>query len=108
MWVASGAIASHGPPGAAFLGFLGSVTKIAVETTQGVASHMIGHFIPPPPDLHTLAHDPLDLLADHLLIAHALAMEDGGKAAIPSIEKALVAVGFEIAKRSRPGRPHMH
>lgn len=98
IWVASGAVASHGPPAATFLGFLGSVTKLEVELSRGAASHMIGRFVPPPPHPQTLAHGPLDLLADHLIIAHALATEDGGKTAIPFIDSALAAVGMELAR----------
>ncbi len=100
IWVVAGAVPSFGPPDRRFLGYLGSVTQTDAPRSEEVRVH-IGSFDPPPPHPATQAHGTLDRIADHLLLAHSLMREDGGKSALPDVEQALVKIGAEIAKTGR-------
>ncbi|MDP4005874.1 PAS domain-containing protein [Methylobacterium sp. NEAU K] len=100
IWAAAGAVPSYGPPDHTFLGFLGSITEIApdaAETPQAQGS--VGRFVPPPPRSSTTPASTLDLVADHLLIAHSLIELDGGKAALAPLREALFRIGQAIAQK---------
>ena len=98
IWAMAGAVPSYGPPGRTFLGFLGSITEITPGSEALQAQGGLGRFVPPPPSPSTAPVSTLDLVADHLLIAHGLIEEDGGKAALAPLQEALFRVAQEIAR----------
>lgn len=104
MWVTAGAIPSFGPPDQTFLGFLGSITRIAeAETTELRAYGSLGQF-DPPPRLHVPPPgSALELAADLLLMAHTLITSAGVASMRPPIEEALHAVGVELARVEQNG-----
>ena len=106
-WVGVGGIPSIGPPGCTFIGYLGSLTEIADEAIDGIQAYgNVERFIPPPPHPNTTPSCKLDLVADHLLLAHSLIEEDGGKNVMPALREALFEVGRALAARTlRPSRP---
>ncbi|MDP4021484.1 PAS domain-containing protein [Methylobacterium sp. NEAU 140] len=100
IWAVAGAVPSYGPPDTTFLGFLGSITEIAPTVGESLAARAsIGRFVPPPQQPSTLPGSALDLVADHLLIAHSLIEADGGKSALPALREALFRIGQEIARK---------
>lgn len=102
MWVAAGAVPSFGPPDRTFLGFLGSITPTAPGLTAELrASGSLGSFLPPPPDPNAKAGSPLELIADHLLMAHALIAQADAERLRPLVERTLHAVGVELARAEK-------
>jgi PAS domain S-box-containing protein len=99
IWAAAGAVPSYGPPNQTFLGFLGSITELAPGGSETQAQGGLGRFVPPPPRPSTAPASTLDLVADHLLIAHGLIEVDGGKSALEPLREALFRVGQEIAQK---------
>ena len=100
IWAAAGAVPSYGPPDNTFLGFLGSITEIVPGGESLKAQGSLGRFVPPPPRASTAPASTLDLVADHLLIAHGLIEIDGGKSALAPLREALFRVGQELAQKS--------
>ena len=106
-WVVSGAVPSVSPVDGAFIGFLGSITKIDVVDPFTQHAHgRLGSFEPPPPHHATMPSTTLDLIADHLLIAHALIVDDGGQSALPHLKAAIFKIGRELAQEHGGGRAH--
>lgn len=94
-WVAAGAVPSFGPPGRTFLGFLGSITPLVDAPREGpTAGGSLGRFSPPEPEPGST----LERVADHLIMAHALIVQDGGTCALTPVEAALHEVGRELAR----------
>ena len=104
-WVEVGAVPSFGPPGKTFIGYLGSVSQI--EKADGFRLD-VGRFVPPPVHPATAPQTPLDMIADHLLMAHALVDEDGAKAALPGIRMAMLEVGRAMANRTKLKAAGLH
>lgn len=105
-WVMIGAVPSFGPPGRLFLGFLGSLTQISPTGSEPMAAYgTMGHFTPPPMHPATLPGSPLELVADHLLMAHSLIEEDGAKQLLPVLRDALILAGILLARG--PGLPDL-
>lgn len=104
MWVAAGAVPSFGPPDQTFLGFLGSITRIA-EAESGYlrAYGSLGHYVPLPRHHETTPGSALELTADLLLMVHSLAANAGVARLRPLIEEALHAVGVELARAEQGG-----
>ena len=99
IWVVAGAIPSIGPPDHTFLGFLGSITQIAENSDVNLKAYgSIGRFNPPPPHQDTLPRTILELVADHLIITHALVAELGNKRLLVSIQDALRITGMELGQ----------
>lgn len=102
-WVAAGGIPAVGPPDAPFLGYLGSLTRLADVTAEAMTAYgNIGRFVPPPAHDATSSTDRLDRIADHLILAHALVEEDGATTALIGIRQALFEVGRALAARQHP------
>ncbi len=99
LWVVVGAVPSLGPPDDEFLGFLGSITKIEAGAISRKAGGRLGAFNPPEPHDDTLPHRPLDLIADYLLLAHALVLEaQVGQTVLPPLRRAMLRVAVELAE----------
>jgi PAS domain S-box-containing protein len=99
IWAAAGAVPSYGPPDQTFLGFLGSITELVPGSESPTAHGSLGRFVPPPRPPSTAPASTLDLVADHLLMAHGLIEVDGGKSALAPLREALFRVGQEIAQK---------
>lgn len=54
-------------------------------------------FSPPPSNSRTRPGSPLELVADHLLMAHSLIEEDGAKEMLPVLKEALLLAGRLLA-----------
>ena len=97
-WVGAGGLPSFGMEDNRFIGFLGSITELAEKATDTIAAYgSVGRFRPPPPHPATMPSCKLDMIADHLLIAHSLIEDDGGKEALPSLREALFKIGRALA-----------
>ena len=89
IWVSDDSVASFSPEGSTFLGLLGSITGIAQGGEALTALGRVGEFQPPTPMPSTLTVAPRDLLADHLLLARALAVREGDRAILEALDVAL-------------------
>ena len=106
-WVAAGGVPSFGPPGRSFLGYLGSMTEFAPTEAREIRAYGgVERFIPPPTHHATRPVDPLDTIADHLIIVHALMEQHGETSGLRDVKAALFKVGHALARaegaRSRP------
>ncbi len=91
-----------GFPDGQFIGYLGSLVKLADDSTAGLTAYgRVGRFTPPPVHGLTAPQDNLDRIADHLIMAHSLLESDGAKAALPGLRMALFEVGRALAARDR-------
>lgn len=87
--------------GCRFIGYLGSITELAAGATDIIGAYgNVERFVPPTPHLNTMPSCKLDLVADHLLLAHSLIEQDGGKHALPFLRLALFEVGRALAARA--------
>lgn len=94
-WVVAGCLPSFGPPGDNFIGYLGSLTWLAVSTTERLTAYgNIGRYVQPPPQAMTKSTDHLDQIADHLIMAHWLIETDGVRSAL---RLGLYEVGVALA-----------
>ncbi len=100
IWAMAGAVPSFGPPDRTFLGFLGSITLLPAPLPKRIASGSLGRFSRPSPVADTEPRSVLELVADHLITAHALIVQDGGTCALAAVEVALHEVGRELARVS--------
>lgn len=89
VWVSDAAIASFAPGERSFLGVLGAITEIPAEERPAAARGRVGEFRPLAPMPSTVTAAPRDLLADHLLLARALAEGDGDRGLIEALDVAL-------------------
>lgn len=97
-WVLGGAVPSFGPPDRSFLGFLGSITRIAdADAVQGT----IGSFDLPPDRAVEPARNNLERAADNLITAHALLERSGGRHLLTGLRTVLYQLGLELAKNDR-------
>lgn len=97
-WVAGGAIPSFGPPDHTFLGYLGSLTEFSPSGSEPLTAYgNVGRFIPPPAN-SMQSGSALELVADHLLMAHGLIEEDGAKEMLPVLREALMVAGLLLAR----------
>lgn len=100
-WVGAGGVPSFGISDHRFIGYLGSITEIAGTATDIVGAYgNVEHFVPPTPHSNTMPSCKLDLVADHLILAHSLIEQDGGKEALPFLRQALFTVGRALAART--------
>ncbi|MGU3665579.1 PAS domain-containing protein [Methylobacterium sp. A49B] len=98
-WVVIGAVPSYGPPARTFLGFLGSITEVAHDTTTPpTVRGTLARFVPPPMNPATPPGSVLEAVADHLLMAHGLIEEDGAKELLPTLRQALAVAGRLLAR----------
>jgi PAS domain S-box-containing protein len=98
-WVMIGAVPSYGPPDRTFLGYLGSVTEIGTSGSEPLTAHgTLARFIPPPVNSATPPGSVLELVADHLLMAHGLIEEDSAKEMLPLLRQALMVAGRLLAR----------
>ena len=98
-WVVGGAIPSFGPPGHTFLGYLGSLTEMSPSGSEPLVAYgILGRFIPPPRPPDTVPSSVLELVADHLLIAHGLVEQDHAKEMLPVLREALMTAGKLLAR----------
>lgn len=106
-WVGAGGVPSFGMSDHRFIGYLGSITEIAEGAADTIGAYgNVERFVPPTPHLNTTPSSKLDLVADHLILAHSLIEQDGGKNALPFLRLALFEVGRELAARvPHPDRP---
>ncbi len=101
-WVAAGCVPSIGFPDRKFIGYLGSLMKLAEDSTAGLTAYgHVGRFTPPPAHGLTAPQDNLDRIADHLIMAHSLLESDGAEAAMPGLRMALFEVGRALAARDK-------
>lgn len=98
-WVVGGAIPSFGPPERTFLGYLGSLTEFSPSGSEPLTAYgSLARYVPPPPHLGTRPSSTLELVADHLLMAHGLIEQDHAKEMLPVIRQALMQIGMILAK----------
>lgn len=99
-WVVAGAVPSFGPPERTFLGFFGSISRLASPPPKSTATGSLGRFTLPSPVADSEPRSVLELVADHLITAHALIMQGGGTCALAAVEVALHEVGRELVRAS--------
>ncbi|GJD54042.1 hypothetical protein OPKNFCMD_6822 [Methylobacterium crusticola] len=105
-WVVIGAVPSFGPPDRAFLGYLGSLTEISPSGSEPLTAYgTLAHFVPPPSHPATPPGSPLELVADHLLMAHGLIEQDGAKEMLPVLRHALSVAGMLLARDAPSADP---
>ncbi|TXN61656.1 PAS domain-containing protein [Methylobacterium sp. WL6] len=98
-WVVGGAIPSFGPPGRTFLGYLGSLTEIASSGSEPFTAYgTLARFVPPPGHPATNPRSVLELVADHLLMAHGLIEQDHAREMLPVLRQALMTAGRLLAR----------
>lgn len=103
-WVTAGAVPSFGPPDQTFLGFLGSITRLAEDQAADVRA--FGSLRPVVPQLAHPDAPPrsmLEAMADHLLMAHALVEPAAVGRLRPLVERLLYEVGIELARAEQQG-----
>lgn len=101
-WFGAGGLPSFGMEGGRFIGYLGSITALAEGATDTITAYgNVERFVPPSPHASTTPSCALDLVADHLLMAHALIEKDGGKEALPDLRRALFKIGVALAARTK-------
>lgn len=108
VWVLAGAVPSFSPADHTFIGFMGSVTEIAMDERDELkGSGSIG--------VRPIGLSPgapsrvvLERVADHLLLSHSLITMDGNKELLPSIELALYQVGRKLAASAGVGASGLH
>ncbi|WP_419828510.1 hypothetical protein [Methylobacterium sp.] len=94
-----GAVPSYGPPDHTFLGYLGSLTEIAVSGLERLTAYgTLNRFVPPPMGPTTPPGSTLELVADHLLMAHGLIEQDHAKEMLPVLRQALMVAGSLLAR----------
>ena len=99
-WVLIGAIPSYGPPDRTFLGYLGSLTEITPSGSEPLTAYgTLARFVPPPMSPTTPPGSTLELVADHLLMAHGLIEQDHAKEMLPVLRQALAAAGMLLARQ---------
>lgn len=109
VWVVAGAIPSVGPPGASFLGYLGSLTRIDARTKPRGADGWVGRFHPPGHPKDMALGDTLDLVADYLLMAHTLVLDGGAwDAVLAPLRTTMFNVAVELARRNEPPSEARH
>lgn len=102
-WVGAGGVPSFGPPDHTFIGYLGSMIELAPNAADAMQAYgNVGRHLPPPTHPATTPSDYLDQIADHLIIAHSLIEDDGGKAALPALREALFEIGLALARKTQP------
>ena len=105
-WAMIGAVPSFGPPGRTFLGYLGSVTEIAVSGSEPLGAFgTLARFVPPPVSPTTPPGSALEVVADHLLIAHGLIEQDHAKEMLPVLRQALMQAGVLLARSMTASDP---
>ena len=98
-WVLIGAVPSYGPPDRTFLGYLGSLTEIALTGSEPLTAYgTLARFVPPPAHPATPPGSALELVADHLLVAHGLIEQDSAKEMLPVLRQALLLAGRLLAR----------
>ncbi|TNC07659.1 PAS domain-containing protein [Methylobacterium terricola] len=101
-WIGAGGVPSFGMEEGCFIGYLGSITELAEGATDTIAAYgNVGRFVPPEPHPSTMPGDHLDLIADHLILAHSMIEGDGARAALPHVKLALLEIGIALAARTR-------
>lgn len=93
LWVMTGAVPSMSPSGD-FIGFLGTVLE---APSDDKADGIIGSFKGVSTIPSAMSHAAIDVIADYLLIAHALARESGERSVIAGLEQCLQDVSQRLA-----------
>jgi PAS domain S-box-containing protein len=102
LWVRGGAMPSFSPQDGRFIGFLGSVAEVpALPSNQAASS--LGDYRPPPPTPLTRPHSVLELIADHLLMARALAAEAQEEMLRSILDMGLLEAGQRLAASQLKG-----
>lgn len=105
-WVLIGAVPSFGPPDRTFLGYLGSLTEISPSGSEPLTAYgTLDRFVPPPMNPATPPGSMLERVADHLLLAHGLIEQDGGKEMLPVLRQALWMAGTLLARTATASDP---
>lgn len=100
-WVGGGGVPSFGVEGGEFIGFMGTIVELADGATDTISAYgNVARFTPPPPHPVTMPSCTLDLVADHLIMAHSLIEGDGGREALPDLRATLFKIGRALAKRT--------
>ena len=98
-WVMIGAVPSFGPPGRTFLGYLGSTTEISPSRPEPLTAYgTLDRYVPPPSHPATSPGSTLELVADHLLMAHGLIEQDHANEMLPVLRQALMMAGRLLAR----------
>jgi PAS domain S-box-containing protein len=99
-WIGTGGVPSFGANGDTFAGYIGTITELAPGATDTIKAYgKVERFRPPVPHPATMAADALDLVADHLIMAHSLIERGAGHEALPDLRGALFKVGQALAAR---------
>lgn len=108
-WVSAGGVPAFGIDDNRFIGYLGTITKLAVSATDTIAANgQAGRFAPPVSHPTTIPNSDLELIADHLILAHSM-MEGGGyEDALSDLQRALFKIGRSIAARSQEHGCSLH
>ena len=105
-WVMIGAVPSYGPPDHTFLGYLGSLTEIATSGSEPLTAYgTLARFVPPPMNPTTPPGSTLELVADHLLMAHAIIEQDHARELLPVLRQALTVAGILLARNMASPEP---
>lgn len=98
-WVMIGAVPSYGPPDHSFLGYLGSLTEISSSGSEPLNAYgTLARFVPPPMSPTTPPGSTLELVADHLLMAHSIIEQDHAQELLLVLRQALTMAGILLAR----------
>lgn len=98
IWIVAGAVPSFGPPEETFLGYFGSLTEIGPSESDAVSAYGTLGAFRPPMTLHSEpVRTPVDLIADHVLMAHVLAAEADEPELQQSLDATLRILGKRLA-----------
>lgn len=99
VWVSDSAAPSWLPKRRGFLGFLGQITRVEPQRPGLIATAELETFAAAPSADAFAPVTALDALAEHVLVARALALGGAGEHLLPMIDGLLFAVGRDLARQ---------
>lgn len=96
-WVRDGAVPSFEPGSETFIGYLGSVCTLGAEEAPSEAGGWIGP--PDPLESASASAGGLELIVDHLLIAHALMVRNEFNSLVPPMEHLLREIARSVLRQ---------
>lgn len=103
VWVTDSAAPSWLPGRKAFLGFLGQISSLEPKRQGLIAKAELRAFEAVTPVGEFAAATIIDAVADHVLMARALAVAGGAQHLVSSIDDLLTVVGYDLARQEVSG-----
>lgn len=108
VWVTDSAAPSWLPGQKAFLGFLGQISGVEPDRQGLIARAELHAFEAVTPVGEFAAVTIVDAVADHVLMARALAVASGAQHLLPAIDDLLMLVGRDLAQQEVSGETGAH